>query len=383
MQTQIHTNPPININPQKIIDGLFFEFKKIYWRGISRFTKPTCREPIQGIPNGLDRDILDRLCLEQLKEPLIEVSYTHLSSWKDEGTYRLSLKTENRTWRVIYKNSSYSLEHIAGLDGFNINFGASEFSIYQQGKKQLADYIPDVYLCTEIVPNKHYQYLLEDLGNQYRRIYPNDANAMLKVVVELCQLNTIVSQLEPDRCLPNILNYDQNFAMTLQTYAQNMLEKYVQTTGDIKTWNLLRLWPKICKILSSKEVWASRRVSLIHGDLNFSNVLLSQDSKTIKVVDWEWAGWGTPHTDLAFFLQLVSPTVEEQALTLFAHHHQEMTYAAHKRLYSWCKLEREILNASFCAVEFMRLSTHLGKINLPRFVEISIARALKAYKDLN
>jgi thiamine kinase-like enzyme len=69
----------------------------------------------------------------------------------------------------------------------------------------------------------------------------------------------------------------------------------------------------------------------------------------VKVVDWEWAGIGVPHADLASLLKCVSPDDERMALETFSRGSGQLSAEEHLRLFRWCQLERRLLDAGFIA----------------------------------
>jgi aminoglycoside phosphotransferase (APT) family kinase protein len=92
----------------------------------------------------------------------------------------------------------------------------------------------------------------------------------------------------------------------------------------------------------------------IHGDYNRSNVHLhARDAAETKVVDWEWAGIGVPHADLAALLKLVDPEHERAVLDVFMSGNPVLDAETHWRTFRWCQLERRLMDAGFLARQQM------------------------------
>jgi thiamine kinase-like enzyme len=69
----------------------------------------------------------------------------------------------------------------------------------------------------------------------------------------------------------------------------------------------------------------------------------------LKVVDWEWAGVGLPHADLAALVKSVRREAHPALLQVFAEKDRGLEAEQHWRLFHWCQLERRLLNATFLA----------------------------------
>lgn len=366
----------------KIDENLLYRIKRrIYWE-----RRKLPRRPVKGLPEGIAYETVNRLCLDHLGEPLRRVSYVHLSGWKVSGAYRLFLKSvKGRTWHLIYKNAIYNPEQIPALRGLPIRPGPPEYLVYKHPQGALSQYLPTVYLCLEIVPGRHYQYVLEDVGQEYQRLAeyeePARGRNVLKAAAELSRLHHALSEWSMAADPTYLLRFDREFSTALLKYAKRNLEWYVRETADKAVSEALEHWSLISEVHGRSEFYECRITQPIHGDYHTGHVYFHKnDPDRIKVIDWEWTGLGRPHADLATLLQGKEPDVEQQALVRYSEQDKRLSLDEHKRLYEWCQLERGLLNASFLARQQMESSRKVFWI--PEFIQRSTLRALRAQKQL-
>jgi thiamine kinase-like enzyme len=344
------------------------------------------RRPVQGLPEGIALETVNELCLEHLGEPLQRVSYVHLSGWKVSGAYRLFLKSVNgRTWHLIYKNAIYSPEQIPALKGLPIRPGPPEYLVYKHPERALSQYLPTVYLCLEVIPERHYQYILEDVSQSYQRLSEYEEPArkrnILKAAAELPRLHHALSEWSITADPTHLLRFDREFSTDLLNYAKRNLECYVHETADKTVSRAIELWPLISEVHGRSEFYECQTAQPIHGDYHTGHVHVHKnDPDRIKVIDWEWTGLGRPHADLATLLQRKDPDTERQALVRYAEQDEHLSLDEHKHLYEWCQLERGLLNAAFLASQQMESSRKVFWI--PGFIQGSIMQALHAQEQL-
>ena len=362
------------------------KFHKQFERSSSRISRRLQRIPIGGVPPGLTFDQLAELCLLHLGEPLKHVAYVHLSRWKAAGAYRLLLKTSRgRSWRLIYKNAIYSLDHIPGLAGLPIIPGLPEYLIYSNAQNALAQYLPEIYLCSEVIPGKHYQFLLEDLSDRYW-LATRQPEIVLGLAAKLPALSRAISEsvvFNQDR----LLQYDYKFSILAQEYIRKNLEYYAERTASEAAVKVCKSWTEIFEMHANRELHQLKSTCIIHGDPNPSNILIHRKKhlRRIKFIDWEWAGFGSTHADLASLIKEANPEIKQQALTIFSKQDNRLSFKEHKRLYEWCQLERTLLDASYLAAQQQidtLSSTTKSDTWVPQYIEKSLHRALHAYQTL-
>ena len=315
--------------------------------------------PIRGMPNDVTFEALDSLTRAHVGKPLQQVSYVGRLSlagadrgpnptfeafqpWlRRSGTYRLLLETAGGDWSVVYKNDvrvpamSVFQEYwyYGNLQG-ELN-APTEYLIYSHCVNTLAKYLAKTYLCAEVVPGRHYQYLLEDL-HDYR---PALGTRILSVVAELPAIHKAMREwgrgVGSDRIFRN---------ETLKDSLRGDLEDYVRKTSDKLALKVMKLWERV---YDPQREWAKLTMQPLHGDLWPSNSLVQErDPHRVKIVDWESILWGAPHTDLATLLWDVKPSLEEEALTLYSRHEKHLTLKEHTRLYRCCQEEYCVFTAA-------------------------------------
>jgi len=281
---------------------------------------------------------------------------------------------------LVYKNAIYSLDHIPALAKFPVTPGPPEYLVYSNLQGEFAKYLPVVYHCAEIVPGRHYQYLLEDLSQEYRRMTPKTA---LRAAAELPTIHRLLSEWSQVIDQDRLLKYGCEFSVALQRYAATILESYAHRTANTAVSALCNQWSQISEVYLRKEFQQFKDHRPIHGDLNSSNVLMhNQYPDRIKLVDWEWSGLGVAHADLVSILATATSEMRELALATLAEHDNHLSLDEHRRLYQWCALERALLNAAFCAAQLTGLPHLTTKYDLARAVEGAARRALYFCKEL-
>ena len=349
------------------------------WMGVRRMNKP--KQQIEGLPEGVEFERLNDICLDHFGKPLKTVSYSHVSGWKASGAYRLYLVLGNRRERrVVFKNALYDEEQIPSLVGLPVHPGPPEYTFYSNPAGPLAGYLPEIYLAEELVPGRHYHYLLEDLDVDYQPPYSleNFLYLVKRLSILHCELENWQSGIGQD----DFLHYDQAYSSALQTYAQEKLEGYAQVAAGEPLRSVLQLWSKIVAIHGREEYRQLQPVNLLHGDFNGSNIFVHRrHPEKIKLIDWEWAGVGLPHADLASLFKGGDPELEQQVLQIFASHNNVLSLEQHKRLYSWSQLERALLDASFLAAYSVN-SSQVTKLDIPEFIDFSLREILRRYAEL-
>ena len=337
----------------------------------------------EGLPPEIDRIMLDKLCSLYLNDSINKVNFLKLSGWKPSGAYRIFIRTKKGIkWSLVYKNAKYEQNEIPAIEGLPFIPGYPEFLVYNDSKGIIAKYLPFVFDCREIRPFKQYQYVLEDLSLNNVRLSECSHDVILKTVSKLHKFHASLEEWTTSIDLYRIPKYDNNFTLSLQTYAYHALRKYNSIVNDDSVTRVLNLWPNICDVHKSTDVYDIKRLHPIHGDLNPSNVWVHRKNhERLKIVDWEWIGFGFPHADLASLLVNSSPKIEEKAIDVFYNEYNELSINQHKRIYQKCKLERAILNGSFIALQYIN-SSYQTKMNMAKFVHNAMKHILNTYNEL-
>jgi hypothetical protein len=344
---------------------------------------------IEGLPLGMTPDLLDEVCLRYFNVRPQSFSSQHLSGWKPSGAYRLRIRTQHGSdIHLILKESYYTTDHIPALEKLPVRPGPPEYMIYSQPVGALASYLPNIYLAQELVPGTHYRFLMEDLAQEYHRVYDTDeifrASAMIPSLHQA--LNEWANETNPQK----MVHYGKGASQALEEYARDNLEKYSEYSKDSSIKAVLSCWPKISSAYLSPEFLELQPARPIHGDTNYSNVHIhNRDPLRFKLVDWEWAGYGFPHADLASLLKGVPEEMEKRALQMFIGSSKNpnpclspgLTLKDNQRIYHWCQLERSLLDAAFLTNQHLN-SSYTTFFSLPETINRSLRQILSAYKKL-
>jgi thiamine kinase-like enzyme len=340
-----------------------------------------------GLPEGIDAENINGLCLEYLGVPLRRASYAHLSGWKATGAYRLFLRGANGTvWPLIYKDAVYSPEQIPALRGLPLRPGLPECLVYSNPGEALIPYLPKVYLSLEVVPGRHYQYILEDLSQGYERLTRckeiGKRNGISIAASRLPDLHRALEEWSAETDPTHLLRFDREFSAALLTYAKGNLESYVQQTADKTVSGAMERWTAISEAYGRRQFYESPTSQPIHGDYHTGHIYASKENPScIRLIDWEWTGLGRPHADLASLLKRVDADTEQQAVINYSEQDQSLPFSDHLRLYRWCQLERGLLDAAFLARQQMESRRKVHWI--PLYIQKSIGRVLQAQEWLS
>jgi phosphotransferase family enzyme len=353
-------------------------FRKVRTKALSFVPR---NDIVPGLPEGLRFDALNELCQSYIQYPLKSVSYCPLSGWKKSGAYRLLLQTETGDkWSIIYKNAFYGQDIIPALNGFPINPGPPEYTIYSHAEGEIARYLPTIYICREIKPGLHYMYLMQDLSKYYRQA--RDKKDILSITSELAKLYDNIGECNFNLNDDSFIIYDGNLSSRLKTYIIKGLERYCGETNGRTVSAVCDNWGKISALYDEKCDYSALS-TIIHGDSNLANILVhKQNGDKIKFIDWEWAGIGLPHQDLASLLKRANPGVEETALEIFSKYNRSLSTGEHQRLYEVCQLERGLIDCAFLANQVIG-STDKTQIDIAGYIEDSASRVIGAYNKLN
>ena len=358
------------------------KLRRLFRKGTTKILSFVPRyDIVPGLPEGLRLDVLDDLCLLYLREPLVRVSYYPLSGWKKSNTYRLILQTEKGAkWSLIYKNAVYQQDMIPALNSLPINPGPPEYTIYSEANGGIIKYLPTIYMCREVLPGLHYRYLMQDLNKHYRPA--RDKKDILSITSELAELYDNIGDCKFNLNEGSFIIYDGDLSSRLKPYILEGLERYSGATNCGTVSSVCDNWDKISSLYDEKSDYSGLS-TIIHGDSNLANILVhKQNGGKIKFIDWEWAGIGLPHQDLASLLKRAKSGVEETALEIFSKHNRSLSTEEHRRLYEVCQLERGLIDCAFLANQVIG-STDKTKIDIAGYIEDSASRVIEAYNRLN
>jgi hypothetical protein len=355
-----------------------------------RFGRRERRPPpvrVAGIPDGIHFETLEKLSLQHTGAKLKKVSYVHVSGWKRAGAYRLFLENgKGHEWRLIYKNALYDPDHIPALKNFPIMPGPPEFVVYAHAKGDFARYLPEVYQCTETVTGQQYQYLLEDLADEYIPLSDKrNIKDKFRVVAELPSLHSAMQEWSAGIDQSLLVHYDSSYSLALRQYAGKVLVQFAQQNPSDRLREACDQWDSIMGLSLDRIGAGIGTNAMIHGDANGANILVHKsDPDKYKFIDWEWAGFGLVFSDAVSLFRRADAATNKKVLATYLKNSAETAFDDPASLYEWCRLERGMLDAAYIAAQ------HMGSSELeqrrkgwaPQFVEHSLKTMLSAYQKL-
>jgi Ser/Thr protein kinase RdoA (MazF antagonist) len=329
-------------------------------RRAARYIRDRTRR-CEGLPGGLDFEILDALCREDGRGGLKRCVHLHLSGWKPRGAYRLELLTEaGASWRLIFKDECYwsARKLIPMLEGLPAAPGPPEAIVYRMQQPFLGPFLPQLFWFREIEPGRHFQYLLEDLSGTHAELRPGTLHHVkARGLVQIHQaLRKTFAHGHPDA----LIRYDRRYSERLLEYAGSTLADYVALTADCTVQALLDRWHDVTSVHRRDEFHDDDLRAPIHGDFVMRNLLAQRnDESRLKVLDWEWAGIGLPHADLAA-LAMSLPREDRPALVqAFVEEDRRLDAEQHRRLFYWGQLQRCLLDAARLAAKQLTSRRHV------------------------
>jgi hypothetical protein len=107
-----------------------------------------------------------------------------------------------------------------------------------------------------------------------------------------------------------MIRYDRRYSERLLQYALSNLADYAARTADPAVAALSGRYHEIAAVHQRGEFYDDDLRAPIHGDYNSSNIHAHRgNAAQLKVVDWEWAGIGVPHADLAALIKSWADTI--------------------------------------------------------------------------
>lgn len=330
-----------------------------------------------GLPEGLSPALLDAVCRRQRGAPVASASFVHLSGWKSSGAFRVMMRTSTGgRWSVVFKRASYDPLHIPALCGLPVLPGRGEHWVYTRASQSLRGHLPSVYHVEEVQPELVYDYLLEDLA---LRAHRPSSHEVIAVAADLPRLHRALART-PDVPPVPLPRYDTAYGAALRAYATNNVERYLGRHQDPALADLWKSLPVIASAHTECAPPPSVPRTLIHGDCNTSNVHRTRAQECVYV-DWEWAGTGVPHADLASLLCRADDEVARRALAAFVAGYPHIPPEDHERAYEWCHIERGLLDVGFLTAQLLDAPGG-AQFDLAAYARASLARARTAARRL-
>lgn len=329
------------------------------------------RRRVPGPPPSADPDALADATLQLLGAPARSYEHATVSGYKEATAFVVWLNGgSGKTASLVFKDVNLSPERYPAVVGFPGRPGLPEAEMYQSPTEAIDAFLPRALAHVELVPQEHYQYFLEDLNATYRWGFNNDD--MLWAVDRLLDVSDAIAGWIEANPNAEIIRYDGEFPEKFVEYSRDALTRFADRTGEPHAQELMRNWNSVADLYL--EETPEHADDAMHGDYRRDNLFHHRTDPTrLKVVDWEFAGLGWLHNDLASLFKLAPSETAREALQRVAQARPQRTYEEHRRLYERCRLERGLLDAALVANQRLATSDN-PTLSLTHFERISDAQ---------
>jgi len=331
----------------------------------------------RGIPPGLDQETLGRIVWEITAGEVKSVSFRQMSGWKKSGAYRLILRTSaGAKLSLVHKNALYSRDEIPALAGLPITPGLGEYVFFKHSMGKLAGYLPRVFFAEQLEEGRHYQYVMEDLTQNYRGLVgPQDRINLCRTLPDMhASFRRIAAHPDTHK----LLRFDRDFTERLLVYCRKSLEANQGAQSRSAIDALLNDWTNFAAVFraSADAIYRSEPLILVHGDCNISNAMCHMATGDLKILDLEWAGWGMPHQDLVSALKGAPAELETRCLEEFSRSQGSGRLDRDLNIYRYCGIQRALLDAGFIGIQILDAKARTPKW-FPRIINDSCTKALE------
>ena len=323
---------------------------------------------VAGPPPGADPNVLTDVAQKLLDAPPRIYQHASVSGYKEATAFVVWAEAASgKTARFFFKDVNLSPEHYPAVVGFPGLPGLPEAAIYGKPNDEVRAFLPGVHALVELEPEVRYQYFLADLNATHRWGFKKDD--ILWAVDRLLDVSAGIATWIDDNSADQLIKYDGEFPQVFVGYAHDALSRFNDRTNDARTARLLDRWDAVTSLYLAET--PDHADDAIHGDFRRDNMFHDRrDATRITVVDWEYAGLGWIHNDLASLLKLSGPEVAEPALARIAAARPQRSPDEHWRLLQRCRIERGLLDAALVANQRMAKSdnptigdAHFERIN--------------------
>jgi Phosphotransferase enzyme family len=339
-------------------------------------------ETILGPPPGLPWSDVAHGLEEALEATITSVAHRAMG-WKIAGAYRLWLQLDDgRSTRLVLKHLDYSRDNLPAASGLPFDITRTESLVYEQAE-QYPDIVPRTYLTLDLQDDSEVPgalVVMEDLGGGWA--HPRIHHAYGLIILRIDDIHRTMSQIasrDPGR--HGHVPYDRALARPLAHLFEESVMAEPTATGDSEVGTLLSTWSEVRHVLTSSAL-PEISSTFVHGDLSLANIFIRWlPSPQIRLIDYEWMGFGFPHADLACLLKRARPSIERFSLQLYALRHRAISYREHKIAYEWSQICRGLLDATYL-VRHRKLVESKRQRLLSDYTRLSLRRAWLAASRL-
>ena len=303
----------------------------------------------EGPPPSLDANLLDHVVESHFGRAPLAVAHAPMAGYKHDSVYRIWVRLGPGRYRtLVFKNARLSTDAYPAIRGFPGRPGVAEWGVLGDASDALTAYLPAVLHKAQLEPNRHYQYLLEDLAWANRPVL--DDPDVVAAVRRLPGVHTALAQWADATGAEPAVDHGPDHADEFLAYVETALHRFVDATGDSATRSFLTRWDEVATYYRSAKSLDPVPLRWIHGDFNRKNAFLGvADPTSLRLVDWEWTGIGPPHADLASILKRSAWGQQRAMVREFFAHDDALDHAEHWQIYLWCRLGRGLFDAALHA----------------------------------
>jgi hypothetical protein len=304
-----------------------------------------------GLPPNLDRGLAAEAAGSLGVERIDAACHVVLNGWKAAAwTTRVFVRGDDgAVVSMICKSADYR-EHVPALAGLPLQPGPPELEVLsrtlEDDGSRLRTMMPRA-LAVQRLSSHSFVFLLEDIGRTHRAIRSMDG--LERSTHALVHLHRALDEQAP---LVDGLDYAAAFASEqFLEYVGAHVADYADRTGSALGRRVAETAAELVAACTRPE-WPEWATGIVHGDPNPTNVLQrTRPTGEVRFIDWEWAGRGLRHGDLACLTKSVDAGSEARLVNGFAARCPEGSPLEHHRLYLQAKLARGLLDASFFSAQ--------------------------------
>lgn len=316
---------------------------------IDRYRLRRRRRP--GLPEGLGRESIERVALEQTKMHVVRCSHEPLRSWKSSRVAHVELElSDGSSLFYVFKDAIYDDADYPAVAGLDHPVGFPESSLYRLATSDPLAYAPQVFCREESADHVRQTYLLEDVAQTHHPVYSErDKRPLLEAMPVFHEnLERWVAR-NPDHVL---LVYDRDFVVDLLEHARRGLERLASTTDFEGASDVRSVWSDVADYLLDSRNLRRRDLRPIHGDFSTTNAFVARRGIP-KLVDWEWSAMGTRHDEIASLVKRRDPRLEEKALDMLANLEPRIGRRGHEELLWWSRAFTVVRDAALLSHQYV------------------------------
>ena len=178
-----------------------------------------------------------------------------------------------------------------------------------------------------------------------------------------------------------LIRYDEAFADPLIEFFERSIMTDISMEDDEELASLSSRWSDIKNALTGSTL-PEVPSTFVHGDFVPAHIFIRWlPIPKIRLIDFEWLGFGPPHADLASLLKRARPSIERLSLRLYSVQHPDFSPDEHKFMYEWCQLCRGLLDAAYLVMHRKMMVPRKEPV-VSRYARSSLRRTFLAAERL-